>query len=228
MFSTVATIRNTSAESESPQTAQHAGQDVVRREADDPQEKDVEVIGAPVQNRRGRVEHREQRARHERPNHHNDDGREQRQRHAVADDVRQVVPFLRAEILRYQNSRARRNADEQRQQQVQDWGRAADGGKGVIPHIDTHDDRIRRVVHLLGQVADQHRQGKFQDPFPGRAQRHILRGKQAFEPSSACSRIHVSSSSITIGLTAPPLRRRGIPSVYRIPVRGATAPTANS
>ena len=59
-----------------------------------------------------------------------------------------------------------------------------DGRQRIIADIAAYDDGIRGVVKLLGQIADQHGDGKLKTALPGSAQSHIVRGEKLLQSCS--------------------------------------------
>ena len=108
---------------------------------------------------------------------HDDDRGNRRQRNAAADGAGQLLPLLCPEILGDHDAGSHGDADKQDKQKVQNRSRAAHGGQGIIAHIAAHHNAVNGVIKLLGNVADEHGDGKGDNLFPGRSHRHI-RGRE--------------------------------------------------
>ena len=51
----------------------------------------------------------------------------------------------------------------------------------TVTYINTNNDRVSRVVQLLGDIAQNHGDGELQDSFPGSTLGHIRGSEQAFK-----------------------------------------------
>ena len=81
----------------------------------------------------------------------------------VRDGAAHVFLILGSEVLRHDDADADREAGAQRKEQKVHGAAGPDRRQGVLAHKIPHNDRIHHVVKLLEKVADQQRQGKFQD-----------------------------------------------------------------
>ena len=63
---------------------------------------------------------------------------------------------------------------------LQDRGGTSYSRQGIIPHKAAHDNGIRRIVHLLGKVSDQHGNRKGKHLFDRIPHGHINRREEFF------------------------------------------------
>ena len=161
--------------------AQHAGKDVVQRTAHHAQEQNLKIRHRPGLHLRGRIDQANQHGGCKVSHHHHEQAAQDRQGDGVAHHQAEVLLVLRAEELGGQDGGAGGHAHKQHQQQVQDWAGGAHGRQGRVAHILADDDGVHRVVQLLGQVADQQRNGKPDQPRHGLSLRHVLHAKKALE-----------------------------------------------
>ena len=91
----------------------------------------------------------------------------------------ELLPLLGAEILGNHDAGPDGNADEQNDHQVQDRPGTADRRQRIVPDEAADNDAVHRVVQLLGDIADQHGDGKADDLGDGIPLPHIHRMKRA-------------------------------------------------
>ena len=158
-----------------PQAAEHAAQDVIKAAARDAQEDDDQIGGTPVDDALRRIQQAEQGPGEQRPDHHDDHGGEGGQNDAGPDRTGQFLPLRGPKILAHQDAGSHGDAHEQHQHQIQDRPRTAHGGQGVVSDVASHDDAVHRVVQLLGDIPQEHRNRKGNDLLYGRPHAHIHR-----------------------------------------------------
>ena len=98
---------------------------------------------------------------------------------AAADGLGELLPLLGAEILRNHDAGPDGNADEQNDHQVQDRPGTADRRQRIVPDEAADNDAVHRVVQLLGDIADQQRDGELQQTGHRGSDGHVLRAEQA-------------------------------------------------
>ena len=159
------------------QAAQHTGKNVVHAAAQNADEDNLQILRGARGHLRGRSHHGHQPRRNEIPPHGHHQARSNGQKNGGAHRAAELLPVLGPEILGGKNARARGNAHEQHNEQVQDGAGGSHRRQGGVPHILAHDDAVHGVVQLLGQVAQQQGNGKPDQAVHGTAYGHILHAK---------------------------------------------------
>ena len=161
-----------------PKPPQDAREDVVKGEPDDADEDDPQVVCRHVHNLRRGVQQLQKRPGEQHAAHRHQDADQQGQHHRVADRLGEELTVPGTEVLGNHNPGAGRDADEEDQQQVVDRPARPDGREGVVPDVMPDDNRVDGRIKLLGDVADQQRDGELDDGAGRAADGHIPRGKK--------------------------------------------------
>ena len=172
------------------QAPQNTREHIVHEESQNAVEIDVQVILAPVNDRPGGIQQSQHGPGNQRSHYHDKRGGNQGQRNTVADIPGQALPVSGTKGLGNHDPRTGGNPHKQGQQQVQNRGRTAHGRQGIVAHIHTHNDGIRRVIQLLGDIAQQHRNRKPQNLFPGGSTGQIRCAKHSLQTQSIINSLH--------------------------------------
>ena len=163
------------------EATEHTGEHIVEEKAYNADEENIQIVSAPVDDTVRRAQQLQHRTGDQRADDHNDHRGNTCQRDAVADILRQTCTILCAIALGDDDTGTGGDAHEQSQQQIQNGCGAADSCQRVIAHKLTDNNRVCRVIQLLGQIADEHGHGKFHDPLPRCTLGHIPGCKETFD-----------------------------------------------
>ena len=168
------------------QTAQNTGADIVIRRAHDAHGDDGQIINRHIVYIRRGIQQGHQWLDDDRAHRHDDQARDERERETSAYAFFQIILLMRAEILRDKDARASRDTHKQKQQEIENRAAGTDSRQSAVADILADDDRVCRIVHLLGQIADEQRHGEGNQVGERLADGHVLRAKEFLESVHVC------------------------------------------